>query len=60
MIYMKLPFPFPEQFQLHLTVSEVTLQGNIFHVATREKKKKKLKPEIQGMGDGSVYEVIST
>lgn len=40
MIYMKLPFPFPEQFQLHLTVSEVTLQGNIFHVATREKKKK--------------------
>lgn len=25
-----------------------------------KKKKKKLKPEIQGMGDGSVYEVIST
>lgn len=57
MIYMRLPFPFPEQFQLHLTVSEGTLQGNIFHVATREKKMK-LKPEIQGLGDGSVYEVI--
>lgn len=57
MIYMRLPFPFPEQFQLHLTVSEVTLQGNIFHVATRGKKRK-LTPEIQGLGDGLVYEVI--
>lgn len=57
MIYKRLPFPSSEQFQLHLTVSEVTLQGNILHVITRGKKMK-LKPEIQGLGDSSVYEVI--